>query len=143
VQKYNDYKMFVSPEELVGLPSVNVFEGMACKCAFIGINDPIYTDIGMIPGVHYIDYNGDFSDLVEKIRHYQNHPQELKKIAEEGYNFVKRNFNKKSIADVFWDDLEKISRNFSDNKEVDIICSFVKNKQNKLGDAEITPGKNI
>lgn len=129
VDKYNEYKMFVCPEELTGLPSVNVFEGMACKCAFIGIDDPMYTNLGLVPGVHYISYEQEnLTDLVDKIKYYQNNTEELKRIAENGYQFVINNLNKKKIADLFWGDFEKISKNFSQSGKVKISCSFKSGK---------------
>lgn len=129
VKQYNQYRMFVCPEEAIGLPSVNVFEGMACGCAYIGINDPMYTNLGMSPGAHYIAYKeNDIEDLASKIRYYQAHPQELREIAINGYNFVRENFTKKKVAEVFWNDLEKISIDFSVYKKVGVNCSF-KNSQ--------------
>lgn len=127
VDKFNQYRMFVCPEESVGLPSINVFEGMACGCVFFGINDPMYTDLGMIPGVHYVAYEeNDLDDLVLKIRYYQKHPDELRKISEAGYNLVRENFNQKRIANMFWGDLEHISKNFFEYKGVLLNCSFGK-----------------
>lgn len=127
VDKFNNYKMFICPEESVGLPSINVFEGMACKCAYIGIEDPMYTNIGIIPEVHYIAYKkDDLEDFILKIRYYQSHPDELKKIAEKGYDFVKRNLGREKVAEVFWRDLEVISEEFSEYGRVVPICSFKK-----------------
>ena len=30
IQEYNKYKMFVNPEEVIGLPGIGCVEGMAC-----------------------------------------------------------------------------------------------------------------
>lgn len=128
VKKYNAYKMFVCPEEIIGLPSINVFEGMACKCVYVGIDDPMFGNIGMLPGIHYVAYReNDLEDLVSKIRYYQSHPDELEKIAEQGYHFARNHFNRKNISEVFWNDLEKMSDYFSERKAVAITCSFKRN----------------
>lgn len=128
VKKFNEYKMFICPDELVGLPSINVFEGMACQCAYIGVDSPIYTNLGMVPGIHYITYKeDDFEDFVLKVKYYQDNPKKLEKIANEGYNFVLKNFNSKNIADTFWNDLEKISQKFSRDKQIDLTCCFKNN----------------
>ncbi len=128
VEKYNTYKMFVCPEEIIGLPSVNVFEGMACQCAYIGIEHPMYTDLGMIPGIHYITYKeNDVEDLVSRIRYYQDHPRELQAIAQQGYHFVKDNFSRKKVSEVFWDDLCRISSRFVRRGKVVVVSSFKKN----------------
>lgn len=127
VRKYNEYRMFICPEEIIGLPSVNVFEGMACRCAYIGIEDPMYTDLGMLPGIHYIGYKeNNTEDLVAKIRYYQTHSNELESIANAGYELVKKNFNKRNVSEVFWRDLERMSEQFAVTKKISPICSFEK-----------------
>ena len=119
--------MFVCPEEIIGLPSINTFEGMACQNAYLGIDSPMFTNIGMKHGEHYISYEeNNLDDLVSKIRYYQNHPEELKKIAQEGYKLVHQNFSRKKVADKFWQDLVEISNNFKQNNKVSIHCSFEK-----------------
>ena len=45
-------------------------EGMACGSAYIGLDDPMYKDIGLIPGKHYITYDGTLEDLKSKIAYY-------------------------------------------------------------------------
>lgn len=109
VDTYNSYKMFVSPEESVGLPSVNFIEGMACGTAYIGLKHQMYTDIGMKEGYHYIGYNGTLNDLVGKISYYQSHPKELKQIAENGYKFVKQNFTEGKIIGDFYTSLSEMA----------------------------------
>jgi len=127
VQKYNSYQMFVSPEENIGLPSVNVFEGMACGSAFVGIIHPMYSNLGMIPGVHYVGYQeNNFDDLIAKIRYYQEHSRDLNEIAKNGQSFVRARFSKRVVADMLWNDLECISQTFFKTKAVAPICSFRK-----------------
>ena len=41
---------------------IGFVEGMACGSAYIGLDDPMYKDIGLIPGKHYIIY-GTLEDL--------------------------------------------------------------------------------
>jgi len=119
VDKYNRYKMFTVPEE-ISLPSVGFVEGMACGCAYIGLIDPMYTDLGLIPGRHYIGHDGTLKGLLEKIKYYQKHPQELEIIAKNGHDFVTVNFNGPTVAKKFLDDIQK----FSNNKKQKINSSF-------------------
>lgn len=127
VEEFNSHKMFVCPEELIGLPSVNVFEGMATGCVFFGIDDPMYTNLGLIPGVHYIAYEKDnFGDLVQKIRYYQKNPHLLEKISKNGCSYIRNNFNSYAVAEIFWKDLQKISDSFFATGNLKIDCSFVK-----------------
>lgn len=107
VAKYNEYRMFISPEESIGLPSINVLEGMACGCAYIGVESPMYSDLGMRSGVHYVGYREeDIEDLRVKIKYYQDHEDELKKIAEAGYELAQQ-YRGRSVAARLWRDLDR------------------------------------
>jgi len=124
VEKYNDYKMFISSEEIFGLPSINAFEGMACGSALIAIEDPMYTNLGLKPGKHYISYRkNDLGDLVKVIKYYQNNPKELELIASGGQDFVREHFSKKAVADKFWEDMKFMSNKFKNGNHL-IRCSF-------------------
>lgn len=101
VEKYNDYRMCIVPEEIVGVPAIGTFEGMACGCAAIALDHCMYTDLGLIPGVHYIPYDGTLESLKDKIVYYQQHEQELEQIARKGYEFVTNHFTASKIAQCF------------------------------------------
>ncbi|OGK18253.1 hypothetical protein A3G67_03070 [Candidatus Roizmanbacteria bacterium RIFCSPLOWO2_12_FULL_40_12] len=102
VKKYNEYKMFIAPEENIGLSSVNSVEGMACGCAYIGIKHPMYSDLGMIDKKHYIAYDGSLLDLQKKIKYYQIHQKELTQIATNGCEFARKNFSENKVRNDFW-----------------------------------------
>jgi len=110
VQKLNSYRMFMSPEEIHDLPSIGFVEGMACGSAYIGKSDPMYDDIGLKDGVHFIAYDGSLSDLKEKIHYFQLHEEELERIAITGYRFVHEHFNGEVVAKKFVDDIVNIKR---------------------------------
>lgn len=101
VDKYNEYKMFIAPEENIGLSSINLVEGMACGCAYIGVKQDMYTDLGMIDKRHYIGYDGTLDDLSRKILYYQSHPVELEKIAQNGYELANKYFREKKVINDF------------------------------------------
>jgi hypothetical protein len=117
VELYNNYKMFVVPEEVGGLPGIGFVEGMMCGSAFIGLNDPMYTDIGLKDGVNYIGYDGTLEDLKYKITYYQEHQDELNMISNNGYNFVSENFKKYEVAEKFVKDviLQSLNRDADQN----------------------------
>lgn len=126
VEKYNEYKMFISPEERMGLFSMNIFEGMACGTAFVGIDNPMYTNLGMVDGENYIAYKeDDLNDLVQKIKFYQapENQEKLAKIADNGYQFVREKLSPKVVADTFWQDLEHLTKTFNEGK-AEFKCSF-------------------
>ncbi len=100
VEKFNDYKMHLLGEEILGVPGIGYVEGMACGSAYIGLDSPMYRDLGLIPGVHYISYDGTKEGLKETVEFWQRpeNQEELEKIANTGYDFVKKNFNKDSAV---------------------------------------------
>lgn len=100
--------MFVAGEELCWLPPVAFMEWMACGSAYIGIDDNMYRDIGLIPWKHYIAYDGTLDNLIEKIRYYQEHSAELETIAQTGSDFVKKNLNWRVLAQKFFQDIERL-----------------------------------
>ena len=101
VKLLNEYKMFIYPEDVTGVPALGFVEGMNCGCAYIGLDSTMYTKLGMIPGVHYIAYDGTYDNLIEKIKYFQSHTEELETIAENGYKFVKENFTKENVFNNF------------------------------------------
>ncbi len=88
VEIYNSYTMFAVPEEICGLPAIGFVEGMACGSAYLGVEGPMYRDLGMVPGVHYIAYDGSIEHLMAKVREHQRDPERTKAIADAGREFV-------------------------------------------------------
>lgn len=108
VEKYNDYQMFMSPEERTGLPSLKMFEGIRCGSVLVGIDHPMYSDIGFKNGITYIAYReNDLDDLRHKIHYYQTHPDQLEVIAETAYAFVTEHFSSSVVARGLWVGLEQ------------------------------------
>lgn len=108
VDKFNEYKMFICPEELVGMPGIGFVEGMACGTAYIGLKDKMYECLGLIPDYHYITYDGTLSDLEKKVSYYESHPKELETIAANGTKFVRDHFNTKKVSDDFFKTILKL-----------------------------------
>jgi glycosyltransferase involved in cell wall biosynthesis len=101
VEQYNSFQMVVSTEEAGELPSIGTFEAMACGCAVICSNNVEYKSIGMIAGLHYVEYDGTFENLLEKIDFYKTHQKDLALIAKAGKIFVCEMFRVKSIKKIF------------------------------------------
>ncbi len=109
VESFNNYKMCIVGEEILGIPGIGFVEGMACGCAYIGLDIPPYRDWGLIPGVHYITYDGTIEDLRHVIEYYQadEHQAELEQIAKTGCEYVKAKFNGNAVAEKLLHDLEE------------------------------------
>ena len=107
VEKFNEYKMCIVGEEILGVPGIGYVEGMACGCAYIGLDSPMYRDLGLIPGVHYIAYDGSKEDLRRVIEYFQadENQKELAQIARSGCEFVRNNFCGNKVAQKLVHDL--------------------------------------
>lgn len=108
VDKFNEYRMFVCPEEQVGMPGIGFVEGMACGGAYIGLNHSMYKCLGLVPGVHYITYDGTLPGLIETVKYYQSHGEECAQIAKAGSEYVRVHFNQKAVAEQFIKDLSEL-----------------------------------
>lgn len=119
VESFNSYKMCIVGEEILGIPGIGFVEGMACGCAYIGQDMPAYRDWGLVPGVHYITYDGSKEDLKRVIQYYQmdEHQEELEKIAKTGCEYVRTHFNGDAVAENLLKQLEERQREWLKNDE--------------------------
>lgn len=113
VEKFNDYKMCLIGEEILGVPGIGFVEGMSCGCAYIGQNIGYYEDLGMKEGVHYIGYDGTLEDLISKIKYYQKpeNQEKLEMIANNGYEFAQQHFSGTAVGENLYNKLLEVSRN--------------------------------
>jgi hypothetical protein len=74
---------------------------MACGCAFIGLDHPMYKDIGLVPGDNYIVYDGTLDGLRDVVREYQRRPHDLERIAQSGHRFVHEQLSPSIVAEAF------------------------------------------
>ena len=101
--------MVISPEESIGLPSINLVEAMSCGSAYIGVDSEIYSGLGLKKNEHYISYDGTLDDLLIKIQYYQKNPQELEEIANNGYKFAREYFSSKFIKNRFYQNIKAVN----------------------------------
>jgi hypothetical protein len=114
VDLFHTHAMFISPEELIGLPSSNFVDGMASGCVYVGADLPMYEKFGMLAGVHFIAYEEhNFESMLDKIRYYQNNPDELKKISIAGKDFAFSHFSPESIRSKFKSDIDELLLKFN------------------------------
>lgn len=118
VDKFNDFKMCLVGEEILGIPGIGFVEGMSCGGAYIGQRMGYYEDYGMKEGVHYIGYDGTLEDLKAKITYYQQpeHQEELERIANAGYEFAQSHFRGDIVAKELLDKLIKAQAEWANNK---------------------------
>ena len=126
VEKFNQYKMFICGEEIIWLPAISTFEGMACWWTCIAKKWSMYEELWMKAGIHYIWHNWTLEDVIEKIEYYQNHTSALEKIANNWYDFIQKNLNEEYIAKTFLEDLHKIAKNNKIIWNNVTSCSFIR-----------------
>lgn len=120
---YNNYRMAIVGEEIVGSPTVGFVEAMACGCAFVGLENGIYERYGMQSGVHYIGYDGTSEDMMGKISYYQRNGKELEEIAENGYMFAIKNFNGETVAKNYYKEIYDLAKKYILKKNDYILSS--------------------
>ena len=96
----------------MGIPGIGFVEAMACGCAYIGQTVGYYEEYGMKEGVHYIGYDGTKEDLIAKLEYWERPENQtaLERIANAGYEFVRKNFNKDVVAENLIDKLLSIQK---------------------------------
>lgn len=119
VEKFNEYKMHLLGEEILGVPGIGFVEGMACGSAYIGLDSPMYRNYGLIPGVHYIAYDGTKEGLKKTVEFWQRpeNQEELETIAKRGSEFVRTNFRGEKVAEKLINDLIEQQSNWKRMKE--------------------------
>lgn len=122
VEKFNDYKMHLLGEEILGVPGIGFVEGMACGSAYIGLDSPMYRDLGLVPGVHYITYDGTKEGLRDTVRHWQRpeNQAELAKIADAGCRYVRENFCGTAAAEGLLAGLQQQQQAWLDSRGTDV-----------------------
>lgn len=108
VDKFNEYAFFACPEENVGMPGIGFVEGMACGTTYIGLDKDYYRKLGLVPGIHYIVYDGSFKDFLLKIKYCQKHNEKIRKIGNTGRDFVRAKFNRAAVATNLFREFDKI-----------------------------------
>lgn len=115
VEKFNEYKMHLLGEEILGVPGIGFVEGMACGSTFVGIDSPMYRDHGLVPGKHYITYDGTKEGLKSTIEYWQRpeNQDRLEEIARTGCNFVRENFRGEKVAESLMSELSSLQQRWN------------------------------
>jgi hypothetical protein len=96
VEEYNNYMMAIIPEEIVDLPGIGFFEAISCGCVCFAKESAMYSDLGLISGKHYINYDSK-KDLKEKIIFYQKNIDKLLLIQRNSLEFVHNSLDSKQV----------------------------------------------
>lgn len=102
VECLNNYSMFFNDAGLSNFPPARTYEGIACGGVMVAEYNDIYYELGFIPNINYIAYKkGDYLQLNNKIKYFQAHSEELKKIQERSLKLAKL-YSHSHVADILY-----------------------------------------
>jgi len=91
---YLETSLFFTGSEIIGLPSINTFEGMYFGALYIGPRDSIHKLLGFVDRVNYLSYNpGDYLNFTEVVDYALSNSELSSRISKQGQKFVIDNFN--------------------------------------------------
>lgn len=99
VDVLNEYSMFLNDASIDKFPPARTYEGIACGCVMVGENLQVFKELGFEDGVNCVLFEqGDYHNMLIKIRYYMDNPQLLKKIQLNSLELAKK-FSHESVAD--------------------------------------------
>lgn len=111
VEKFNEYRMFISDESLFNFPPAKYFEGPASGCVLFCSDHDCNTEFGFKDSENCVMYKvGDIDDLIEKVSYYMQNESVLFEIQQEGINFVRSTFSHKQIANSLLESINNIKK---------------------------------
>ena len=91
---YCETSLFFTGSEIIGLPSINIFEGMYFGALYIGPRDQVHKSLGFVDRSNYLSYNpGDYLNFTEVVDYALANPNLSSRISKQGQKFVFENFN--------------------------------------------------
>lgn len=100
VEMLNKYKIIICPEENIGLPGIGFIEAIKCGCVLLTASPKIYSIYGMVPGFHFIVYDGSIDGLINVIEFYQKNDEKLRLIGENAQKLINK-FDCDSVFEKF------------------------------------------
>ena len=93
------YAMFANDEGLMVFPPARTYEGTAAGSVLVCSDHPAYADLGFIDGVNCIMHEKhNIADFRDKVRYYQEHPQELARLAANSTLHVRTRYSHEQVA---------------------------------------------
>ncbi|SDJ53131.1 glycosyltransferase [Salimicrobium halophilum] len=105
-KEINKAKVFLTGNSKYNYPLKKNFEVLACNTLLLAPPSDELTDLGFIPGVHYVPINEE--DFEEKAEYYVTHEKEREEIARNGMNMVRERHSTKRRVQEFVDIIDQI-----------------------------------
>ena len=95
---YCETSLFFTGSEIIGLPSINTFEGIYFGALYIGPRDQVHKSLGFVDGSNYLSYNpGDFLNFTKVVDYALSNPDLISRISKQGQKFVIENFDSQTV----------------------------------------------
>lgn len=92
---FRTFRFFICPEDISGMPSSNMVEGMASGGVYFGNSSlSYYKDYGMEPYIHFIPYDGTISDLYLQYNKIKYKIDIVNKIAKNSMKLAEERFSR-------------------------------------------------
>ena len=89
---YPKSKYFICPEDVIGMPSANMVDGMALGSVYFGNENYGYLkDYGLKPWIHFIPHDGSVEGILKSYKKIEDDENLYQKIRYEGMNFIIQN----------------------------------------------------
>jgi len=98
VREYNKHKYAVVGEEISGFPALGSFEAMLCGAVVFGQKKHM-KGLGLVPGKHFIDYDGTLEGLLGKMRSHAG--RDLESISRAGESLIRANYSATTIYETW------------------------------------------
>lgn len=105
-REINRSKIFLTCNSAFGYTVAKYFEVLACRSLLLAPSSNEILDLGFVPGVHFVEI--DEHNFYEKARYYLAHDKERKKITDQGYAMIHRNYPMSRRAAVLTDMIREI-----------------------------------
>ena len=109
-REINRAKIFLTDNSIYSYPLAKYFEVLACNTLLLAPSTNELTDLGFIPGVHFVDINED--NFAEKAAYYLGHEAERARIARQGFEMVHSRHSTKQRAAEFLKMIKEILFNY-------------------------------
>lgn len=108
VLELNKYTMFVNDAGLMNFPPARTYEGIAAGCVMVAEDLQIWKELGFVGGVNCILFEkGNYQEMINKIRYYQNHFDELQLIQVKSFELAQK-YTHEKIADKLYKEIKDI-----------------------------------
>ena len=101
VCEFNKYKFFINDESLLNFCPIRTYEGISAGCVMLAHKATCYDEWGFKDNINCIMFE-NIEEIPNKIEYYLKNEKLLNTIQKNGLEFVRINYNHRSVADFLY-----------------------------------------